>query len=74
MRQRFQAIDDRFAGLSAPVEDSRILRILAVITAHSGDSWFWLVGLGLLWWFGTEYWKHLAFGDQVHSAAQQTRR
>ena len=60
MRQRIQAMDDRFAGLSGPVEHSRILRILAVIIAHSGDSWFWLVGLGLLWWFGTEYWKHLA--------------
>ncbi|UCE00406.1 MAG: phosphatase PAP2 family protein [Chloroflexota bacterium] len=38
----------------------RILHVLAVIFAHSGDSWFWLIGLGLLWWFGTAYWKHLA--------------
>lgn len=60
MRQRIQTVDDRFAGLSSSVEHSRILRILAVITAHSGDSWFWLIGLGLLWWFGNEYWKRLA--------------
>jgi undecaprenyl-diphosphatase len=36
------------------------LRVLASILAHSGDSWFWLVGLGLVWWLGTDYWKHLA--------------
>jgi len=33
---------------------------LAVVLAHSGDSWFWLIGLGLLWWVGTEYWKRLS--------------
>jgi undecaprenyl-diphosphatase len=60
MRQRIRAMDDRFAGLSSSVEHSRSLRILAVVTAHSGDSWFWLIGLGLVWWFGNEYWKRLA--------------
>jgi undecaprenyl-diphosphatase len=30
---------------------------LAAVLAHSGDSWFWLAGLGLLWWLGTDYWK-----------------
>jgi undecaprenyl-diphosphatase len=33
------------------------LRTLAVMLAHSGDSWFWLAGLGLLWWLGSGYWK-----------------
>ena len=33
---------------------------MAVVLAHSGDSWFWLIGLGLLWWLGTEYWKRLS--------------
>ena len=36
------------------------LRSLAAILAHSGDSWFWLAGLGLLWWLGTDYWKKIA--------------
>jgi hypothetical protein len=36
------------------------LRNLAVVCAHSGDSWFWLVGLGLFWWLGTDYWKSRA--------------
>jgi undecaprenyl-diphosphatase len=25
--------------------------------AHSGDSWFWGIGLGLLWYFGNDFWK-----------------
>ena len=33
------------------------LRTPAAVLAHSGDSWFWLAGLGLLWWLGSEYWK-----------------
>ena len=33
------------------------LRTLGVLFAHSGDSWFWLVGLSLLWFAGNEYWK-----------------
>ncbi len=33
------------------------LRTVAAILAHSGDSWFWLAGLALLWWLGTDYWK-----------------
>jgi undecaprenyl-diphosphatase len=32
------------------------LRTLAAVLAHSGDSWFWLAGLGILWWRGTDYW------------------
>lgn len=36
------------------------LRNLAVLFAHSGDSWFWVIGLGFLYWFGTDEWKKLA--------------
>ena len=28
--------------------------------AHSGDSWFWLAGLGLVWLLGTPDWRRLA--------------
>lgn len=28
--------------------------------AHSGDSWFWLIGLVLLWLFGNDHWQTLA--------------
>jgi undecaprenyl-diphosphatase len=30
------------------------LRTLAAILAHSGDSWFWILGFTLTWWLGEE--------------------
>jgi undecaprenyl-diphosphatase len=36
------------------------LRTLAAALAHSGDSWFWGVGLALVWWRGAAVWKSLA--------------
>ena len=33
------------------------LRRLATILAHSGDSWFWILGLALIWWLAVEPWK-----------------
>ena len=38
------------------------LRTIAILLAHSGDSWFWLVGLAMVWWLGSTEW-------QVRSAA-----
>lgn len=35
-------------------------RSLAVFFAHSGDSWFWGLGLVLLWLWGSSFWKHWA--------------
>ena len=32
-------------------------RIIAAVLAHSGDSWFWWLGLAILWWFGNEFWR-----------------
>ncbi len=60
MLQRIQELDDRFAESSQALEQPGIIRAMAVVLAHSGDSWFWLIGLGLLWWLGTDYWKQLA--------------
>jgi undecaprenyl-diphosphatase len=37
-----------------------LLRSLAVFFAHSGDSWFWLAGLGLVWVVGNSFWKERA--------------
>lgn len=33
------------------------LRTLAAILAHSGDSWFWLLGLALVYFVGGEFWR-----------------
>ncbi len=32
-------------------------RTLASLLAHSGDSWFWLAGLALIWFVGDSAWK-----------------
>jgi undecaprenyl-diphosphatase len=34
-----------------------LLRSIAIVLAHSGDSWFWWAGLGLLWWLGNVFWR-----------------
>lgn len=33
--------------------DAEALRRLAALLAHSGDSWFWFLGLGVAWVFGS---------------------
>jgi undecaprenyl-diphosphatase len=53
-------LDARISERMRIAEQPGALRTLAVILAHSGDSWFWLVGLGLVWLLGADYWKQLA--------------
>jgi undecaprenyl-diphosphatase len=36
------------------------LRTLSAFLAHSGDSWFWALGLIMLWSFGDGFWKKWA--------------
>jgi undecaprenyl-diphosphatase len=36
------------------------LRAVSILLAHSGDSWFWLLGLAVLWLAGDDYWKSRA--------------
>ncbi len=50
-------LDARLSGKMRIAEQPGLLRTTASILAHSGDSWFWLAGLGLLWWQGANYWK-----------------
>jgi undecaprenyl-diphosphatase len=50
-------LDVRLTEKLRIAEKPGLLRTFAAILAHSGDSWFWLAGLGLLWWFGTGYWR-----------------
>ena len=60
MLQRIQDLDERFSRSAQAQEQPSLIRALAVVLAHSGDSWFWILGLGFLWWFGDAYWKRLA--------------
>lgn len=49
-------LDARLTQRLRIAERPGALRTLAAILAHSGDSWFWLAGIALLWWLGTGYW------------------
>ena len=60
MKQLFLDLDDRLSSISQITERSGPARAVAILLAHSGDSWFWLSGLFLLWLLGTEYWKYRA--------------
>jgi undecaprenyl-diphosphatase len=60
MLQRIQELDERFSRSAQAKEQPGFIRALAVVLAHSGDSWFWILGLGVLWWFGDAFWKRLA--------------
>jgi hypothetical protein len=52
-------LDARLSSRMRIAEKPGLLRTLAAILAHSGDSWFWLAGLGLVV-VGAEEWKQLS--------------
>lgn len=46
-------------------EKPGVLRNLAAFLAHSGDSWFWIAGLALVWWLGSPAWRSTALSMLV---------
>lgn len=54
------AVDERVSNHLRIAEMPGLKRSLAAILAHSGDSWFWLLGLLILWLVGDRYWKEVA--------------
>lgn len=50
-------IDARVSARLMVAEHPGVRRTLAAILAHSGDSWFWGVGLVLTWWLAEDPWK-----------------
>ena len=56
----FDSILQVDADLSARMrvaEEPGLPRRLAVFLGHTGDSWFWLAGLIVVWLFGNPEWK-----------------
>lgn len=49
--------DRRVSEWAASLAQRRGYRIVAGILAHSGDSQWWLIGGGLLWWQGAGVWR-----------------
>lgn len=60
-RDRLIEIDRAWSARISFADRSRILRTLGALFAHSGDSWFWGLGLGLVWLLGDELQKQWAF-------------
>lgn len=58
--KRILEMDARLSARMRVAERPGILRSMAIILAHSGDSWFWWAGLGLLWWLGSSFWRSWA--------------
>jgi membrane-associated phospholipid phosphatase len=58
--QRLLALDADLSARLRVAERPGLLRSLAVFLAHSGDSWFWLAGLLLVWLLGDPAWKQRA--------------
>jgi undecaprenyl-diphosphatase len=53
-------LDARLSDRVRVAERPGLLRSISVFFAHSGDSWFWGLGLILLWIFGNTNWKYWA--------------
>ena len=60
MVNKLLELDNRLSIQLRIAENPGLRRRLAVLLAHSGDSWLWLLGLGLLWLLGSSAWKSLA--------------
>jgi len=55
-------LDARLSKALYVSEEKKLLSLVLKIFAHSGDSWFWLAGLLLVWLFGGgEWWSRALF-------------
>ena len=57
---RLLSLDADLSKKLRVAERPGLLRTLASFLAHSGDSWFWLIGLVLVGWLGNDFWKERA--------------
>jgi membrane-associated phospholipid phosphatase len=50
--QSLLRVDARWSTRLRIAEEPGVLRSVAAVIAHSGDSWFWGIGLGMAWLMG----------------------
>jgi undecaprenyl-diphosphatase len=62
MMERFLDWDQRWTRRLSVAERPGPLRTAAAILAHSGDSWFWLIGLAAAYFFGPAPWRPTLVG------------
>lgn len=57
--KRFLQLDADFSEKCRLSQTSPWWKLVAFL-AHSGDSWFWLLGLFIIWLVGNEHWHNTA--------------
>jgi undecaprenyl-diphosphatase len=57
MMQKFLAWDANISTRLRVAEKPGWLRSFAKLLAHSGDSWFWILGMIIVGWLGAPYWR-----------------
>jgi undecaprenyl-diphosphatase len=57
---RFLEIDERLSARLRVAEKPGLLRTASVLIGHTGDSWFWLAGLAIVYFISPDYWKSRA--------------
>lgn len=62
---KFLGFDERRSARLRVAEKPGVLRTASVILGHTGDSWFWLAGLAIVYFIGTDYWKMRALALAV---------
>lgn len=55
--ERLLDLDARASARLRLAEQPGLRRSAAALLARSGDSWFWLLGLALVWWLGGDAWR-----------------
>ena len=50
-------LDARLSSQMRVADKPGALRAIAAFLAHSGDSWFWAIGLVAMWISGDSFWK-----------------
>jgi membrane-associated phospholipid phosphatase len=60
---RLLDLDARLSAQMRMAERPGLLRNIAAVLAHSGDSWFWWAGLVVLWWLGNSFWRPWALTE-----------
>ncbi|MBL8097556.1 MAG: phosphatase PAP2 family protein [Anaerolineales bacterium] len=53
-------LDKKYSGQLRIAEKPGLLRTIAIFFSHSGDSWFWAIGLIAMWFFGDATFKKFA--------------
>ena len=53
-------LDARLSSQMRVADKPGALRAIAAFLAHSGDSWFWAIGLLAMWISGDSFWKEWA--------------